>query len=171
MKRALHQAIVFFALLLLVTLARMPFGSYRDTLLPKIRSIMTPQGISVDFADLSLEPPVTMLLDKLNVVLPVNHFPVPVAVDKASFSLRPLRLLALQATGEGEAKLYQGTVSYTFSRPVFGGDIITEASLNNLSLSAHPLLGSFGLSGTLEGKFAGSLKQDEFGRLLPDNGT
>ena len=171
MKRALHQAIVFFALLLIVTLVRLPYGSYRESVLPRLRSALTPQGITVDFADISLEPPANMLLQKLNLLVPVNRFPIPINIESANLSLRPLSLLRLHASGDGEVKLYQGTLNYDFIRPVFGSSLETNASLSNLSLSSHPLLGSFGLSGTLEGKFNGLLNQDEFGRLYPDSGT
>ncbi len=171
MKRALHQAIVFFSLLLIVTIIRLPYGSYRESALPYLRTLASPKGVTLDFADLNLRPPFRVSLDKLNMLLPVDRFPVPVNIESATFNANLFSLLTLGASGAGTVKLYQGTLVYDVDHSLFGNSTSYSASLNDLSLAAHPILGSFGFTGTLEGKFSGKFKRDTVtGRAIPESG-
>ena len=126
--------------------------------------------MTVDFADVVLEFPLTVVLDKLNMLIPVQRFPMLLNVESAHVTLSPLSLLLFRTAGTGEIRLYQGNILFDFTRAFWGKKLETHGTFANLSLAAHPFLGSFGLAGTLEGKFSGISIQDELGNYLPESG-
>ncbi len=149
MHRLVRQAIVFFALLFVVTLLRLPYGSYRTTALPRLRQLLAPMRMSVDLDDVVVGFPASVEATGVKLLVPAGPLPLPVAIDTTSLSLELLPLFWLSERASLQGQLYGGTANGSFSRPVFGSSLNGVLHLDTLRLDMHPLLKTFGVQGKL----------------------
>ena len=147
MQRLIKQASIFFGLLLVVTIARLPYGSYTTTILQRIRPGLAAQKISIDIEAADLSFPLNLAIKRLALVLPAGKIPVPLVIDSLGFNLKLWSLLLLNADVSFDGTLYGGQATGIFNRPLFGGPSSGEVKLESLHLNDHPVLKSLGVSG------------------------
>lgn len=161
MQRTIRQAIIFLALLLVISLVRIPYGSYKERILPALRKA-TANGplLSIDADDFVVSFPTRLTVEKLSASFRAGPLPLPLYVESMDFSLRLLPLLWLTTALEGDASLYKGKVDVQASRSVFGGKLSFAAVGSGVNLAEYPAFRPFGGAGTLEFNVSGSAAQD-----------
>jgi hypothetical protein len=161
MKRIIRQASTFLALLLIVTLVRLPYGSYRDRLLPRLRHAAKNASIvSLDAEDISVSFPAELAVKKLGLLFAAGMFPVPVLVDSAVFHPALLPLLGLTADIAGKVQLYNGVIDLSARRGFFSSGGSFELHGRGIELEQHPVLQSLAARGTLSVDAKGSAQAD-----------
>ncbi len=171
MQRFVRQASIFFGLLLIVALVRLPYGSYRSSLLPWMKARAGEARIlNFDSEDISLSFPAELQITKLSGFIPAGRFPVPLLVDRVSASLRFFQLLRMQTAVDTVIDLYQGKLLLHVSRSLFGGSLHFDLKGSGLQLYAHPMLQGLGLQGKLALDVSADAEQDPIGPADIDQG-
>lgn len=155
MHRLIRQAIVFFGLLFVVTLVRLPYGSYKGRLLPRLREILIPNRIAVDLDDIVLRFPFVAEATAVRLLIPAGPIPVPFEVDSLQITLLLSRLFLLRTDSDLNAVVYGGELTGNISRPLFGSAVRYDLKLEKLHLDAYPLLKLYGVTGLVSIRSAG----------------
>lgn len=159
MNRTLRQALIFFALLLVFTLARMPYDVLFPNFIENLKAAARESRIPLSIGSSDASFPARVELSQVAAQIPLQGaaFSVPIAIDSASLRVHPLSLLILRAVTDLELKGYGGTITGTIGSPFSGGAIDGELRIQNLSIGAHPLSSLIGVTGLLSGTFTGLL--------------
>ena len=155
MNRYVKQAIIFLALLLVVTLIRLPYDTYPESIRTTLQELAARERASLSIDDLSLSFPATLSSRGMRFAYPLTGTPLilPLVVDSLELSLQTLSLLALRYSTELNAKLYDGSIESSVSMPIFGSALNAKGEVQHLDLGKHPLAQAFGVSGLLTATF------------------
>ncbi|MFN8389570.1 MAG: type II secretion system protein GspN [Bdellovibrionota bacterium] len=161
MKRTVKQATIFLTLLLIVSLARLPYGSYRDRLVPRLKESGKRAGLlSVDASDIVVGFPATLTVSELSAMFAAGRVPLPLFIDSAVVEPYLMPLFGLNGKVHSLIKLYHGTVDVLAERGIFGKGGEVTAQGRNLDLNSYPLFQTIGAHGTLSFDLKAKAAQD-----------
>ena len=155
MNRYVKQAIIFLALLLIVTVVRLPYDTYPDSIRTMLQEAAAREQVSLAIDDLALNFPATLTSRGVRLAYPLKGTPLilPFVVDSLELSLQTLSLLALRYSTDLNVSLYDGKVEGTLSAPMFGNGVALRGEIQHIDLGKHPLAQAFGVSGMLTAAF------------------
>lgn len=173
MNRYVKQAIIFLALLLLVTLVRLPYDTYPDSIRATLTEAAAREQASLVIDELTLGFPATLSSKGVRLAYPLRGTPLvlPLVVDSLELSLQTLSLLALRYSTDLTASLYDGAVEGSFSVPMFGKGIGLKGEVQHLDLGKHPLAQAFGVTGALTATFDIEARRRDPLPPTPESGT
>ncbi len=146
MNRVVRQATIFLSLLLVVTLVRLPYGSYRERILPLLKQAKIGQ---VDAQEMNLSFPSTFTVSGLSLLLPAGRIPVPFFVDTIETNFRLLPLLRLAYAMNGRISLYSGHADFQGERGIFSNGGTVSIDAHDININAHPAAKLVGAQGLL----------------------
>jgi type II secretion system protein N len=141
----LRQLAVFFILLGIVFLVRLPFGPLGEPALQRIADSARESGVPMQIGGGELEFPSTIHLEQIGALVPLSAFPFPLAIEsfRASLNLGPL--LTLRSAVPFESALYGGTLKGKVDWPLVASRFSFDAAGEHLDLGRHPAFQAFGL--------------------------
>ncbi len=161
MNPVLKQAIVFLCLLLIVTVVKLPYDLLPDHLENFLIETVRSSGGAMAIKETKLGFPATVTLNEVGASLAIPTrppLPIPFVAQKISASLSVLNLLMLRLNSSVLIDAYQGNVSASISKPLFGAISNFNWSAKNLEIGEHPVAAAQGITGAVS--FDGSLKSD-----------
>ena len=173
MNRYVKQAIVFLALLLVVTLIRLPYDTYPESIRATLQELAARERASLTIDDLTLSFPATLSSRGMRFAYPLAGTPIvlPLVIDSLELSLQTLSLLALRYSGEMSAELYNGLIESSVSMPIFGTAMVAKGEVQHVDLGKHPLAQAFGVSGSLTASFDVAARRRDPAPPTPESGS
>lgn len=173
MNRLLRQSLVFFGLLLLFTLIRLPYDVLFPTFMDDLKERAKEQRIALVIGESSASFPASVELARIGAQVPLDGplTVIPLAIDTLRIRLHVLPLLILRAVSDIEVNAYGGSITGTVTRRFSTPATETDLRFSGLDLGQHPVSSLIGLTGVFGGTIAGAISPDPTGSALSFNVT
>ncbi len=149
MNRTIKQGIIFLGLLGFVSLLRLPYGSYKNKLLPLLQDKLRPSRVHVDLSDIRVGFPFNWEISQLKLFLPIGPIPLQIFVDSATGRLSFFSLFKLNPYFDSETKFYGGTIQSKLTYPLFSNLIHGKLNTIDFPIESLPLLRGLRIAGKL----------------------
>lgn len=169
MNRTTKQALIFFSLLVIYTIIKLPYGSYKEILLPKIRNTLASQKLGIDFSDAVLSFPFSWEFTNVKLFFPIKGIPVQLFSEKATSDLSILSLLGLKPKITNNIQLYGGNFKIDFDYPFFSPESSYQINLDNFSLENIQPIKAYGINGKIGFNGQGKLNKTKIDLLSQEN--
>lgn len=149
MNRVVKQGIIFISLVAIVSIIRLPYGSYKNTFLPKLRSKLTSANIGVDFEDARVSFPFNQEISKLKLFFSIKNIPLQVYSESIKSETTLLSLLKLNPHITTNSLVYGGSIQVDMNYPLLSRIVDAKLSTKDFPLESFPLAQGFVVAGKL----------------------